>query len=344
MKYLITGGCGFIGSNLAVAVLERGEDLFIFDNLSRTGAVDNLSWLRKQGLNNFICGDVRNREDVDETLRMVRPDVIFHLAGQVAMTTSMSNPRYDFQTNALGTFNLLEAAREYTPDVIFLFSSTNKVYGELEYIKYFDNGIRYICPDYPIGFDEKLPLDFRSPYGCSKGAADQYVIDYGRYFGLRSVVFRHSTVYGGRQFSTYDQGWVGWFIKQALSQKHDSTVKPFTISGDGKQVRDILFSNDLVTCYFDAIKSIDSIAGQVFNIGGGINNSLSLLELFSILEKKFNISLNYIRTPWRASDQKVFVADIRKAKQFFSWAPTVDKHEGINQMIKWMVTSSKKRV
>ena len=211
MKYLITGGCGFLGSNLASEVLKRGEKLIIVDNLSRIGSADNLIWLKKQGDFRFIHADIRNANDVTRVISEVKPDVIFHLAGQVAMTTSISDPRMDFEINALGTLNVLEAVRQHVPEAIVIYSSTNKVYGDLEWVKYEEIDTRYITPYYPKGFDENTPLDFRSPYGCSKGAADQYMLDYARMFDLRTVVFRHSSMYGGRQFATYDQGWIGWF-------------------------------------------------------------------------------------------------------------------------------------
>lgn len=206
MKYLITGGCGFIGSNLAAEVLKRGERLVIFDNLSRYGSYQNLEWLKSQSEFQFIHADIRNTNDVEKVVKETKPDVIFHLAGQVAMNTSIGNPRMDFEINALGTFNLLEAVRKFASESIIIYSSTNKVYGDLEWVKYEETATRYITPDFPNGFDEKLPLDFHSPYGCSKGAADQYMLDYARMFGLKTVAFRHSSIFGSRQFSTYEQG------------------------------------------------------------------------------------------------------------------------------------------
>lgn len=336
MKYLITGGCGFLGSNLASEVLKRGEELIIFDNLSRIGSEKNLEWLKNQGGFNFIHADIRNVNEVEKVVRQTKPDVIFHLAGQVAMTISIENPRMDFEINALGTLNLLEAVRKYSSESIIIYSSTNKVYGDLEWVKYEETETRYITPDFPEGFPETIPLDFHSPYGCSKGAADQYMLDYARIFGLRTVVFRHSSIYGGRQFPTYDQGWVGWFCLKAIETKKGLINEPFTISGTGKQVRDVLYADDIIELYFKAVENIDKVKGQAFNIGGGFENSLSLLELFEILEKELDIKLSYMKKPWRPSDQKVFVADITKVKNLIGWHPKVNKIEGIKKMISWL--------
>jgi len=336
MRYLITGGCGFLGSNLAAKALKRGEELIVFDNLCRYGSYQNLEWLKSQGEFKFIHADIRNTNDVEKAVKDTKPDIVFHLAGQVAMTTSLKNPRLDFEVNTLGTFNLLEAVRKYTADSIIIYSSTNKVYGNLEYLTYEETKTRYICRDYPNGFDEKLPLHFHSSYGCSKGAADQYVLDYARMFGLKTVVFRHSSMYGSRQFASYDQGWIGWFYQKAIEIKKGILKEPLTISGNGKQVRDVLHASDIVRLYFKTLEKIEQAKGQVFNIGGGIENSLSLLELFNILENELNIEMNYVKLPWRKSDQKVFVADIDKARNLISWEPEVDKNNGIRMMLDWL--------
>ncbi len=342
MKYLITGGCGFLGSNLASEVLHRKNHLFIFDDLSRSGSSDNLNWLRGLGEFTFYHGDIRLENDIQKVIQEIKPDVIFHLAGQVAMTTSLANPRKDFEINVIGSLNLLEAVRKYSPDSVVIYSSTNKVYGDLENFKYIENDTRYEVEGLVSGFDENTALDFRSPYGCSKGAADQYMLDYARNFNLKTVVFRHSSIFGGRQFSTYDQGWVGWFVQQALLTESNKLNDPFTISGNGKQVRDILFASDLITCYFQAVNHISDCAGKAFNIGGGMSNSLSLLELFAILEKELNVKLNYQEISWRSNDQKVFVADITRAKNTFYWQPIVDKYSGVREMINWVKNSNGK--
>ena len=336
MKYLITGGCGFLGSNLACEVLKRGEELIILDNLSRMGSIENLPWLKKQGNLRYIHADIRNANDVTRVISEVKPDVIFHLAGQVAMTTSIVDPRMDFEVNALGTLNVLEAVRKHTPECIVIYSSTNKVYGNLEWVKYEETETRYVTPDYPKGFDENIPLEFHSPYGCSKGVADQYMLDYARMFDLKTVVFRHSSMYGGRQFATYDQGWIGWFCQKALEIKRGILKEPFTISGNGKQVRDVLHAEDMKKLYFAAVEHIDKARGQAFNIGGGMENSLSLLELFYILDEELDIKLKYTKLKSRVSDQKVFVANVYKASRLLQWYPHVDKKEGINRMLAWL--------
>ncbi|KJV29549.1 CDP-paratose 2-epimerase [Aquitalea magnusonii] len=335
MKILITGGCGFLGSNLASHALEQGLELCVFDNLQRYGSQNNLAWLQKKGNLKFIHGDIRNTNDVEQTVRQVKPDVIFHLAGQVAMTTSIANPRMDFETNTLGTLNVLEAVRKYADNATIIYSSTNKVYGDLEQYSYVENETRYNCIEYPHGFDETVPLDFHSPYGCSKGAADQYLLDYNRIYGIKTIVFRHSSMYGGRQFATEDQGWIGWFCAMAAQTAAGLRREPFTISGNGKQVRDVLHAEDIISLYFSAIPNIEKIAGQAFNIGGGISNSLSLLELFSLLEKEINQQLQYTKLPPRESDQRIFVANISKITSATGWTPKITTPNGISRMLDW---------
>ena len=333
MRYLITGGCGFVGSNLAAEVLKRGEELFVFDNLFRFGSSQNLDWLKKQGEFKYYPFDIRNTNDVETIVKDVKPDIIFHLAGQVAMTTSIQNPRLDFETNILGTHNLLEAVRKYSSESIILYSSTNKVYGDLEYLSYEETETRYICKEFPIGFDESMQLDFHSPYGCSKGAADQYLLDYYRMFGIRTVVFRHSSMYGGNQHATYDQGWVGWFCQKALEIKKGELKEPFTISGTGKQVRDVLHSDDVVNLYFIVSENIEKTKGNAFNIGGGIENSYSLLELFALLEKESDIKMLFKQLPFRKSDQLVFVANYKKLSILVDWQPNVNSKLGISKLL-----------
>jgi CDP-paratose 2-epimerase len=335
MKLLITGGCGFLGSNLASDALSRGDELMIFDNLSRNGSRENMKWLQAQGQFGFEHGDIRNTNDVTRVIQSFKPEVVFHLAGQVAMTTSIANPRMDFEVNVLGTHNLLEAIRQHASDAIVVYSSTNKVYGDLEQYTYQESNTRYVCVEYPNGFNEQTPLDFHSPYGCSKGAADQYMLDYARIFGLKTIVFRHSSMYGGRQFSTYDQGWVGWFCSKALEVSLGQLKQPFTISGSGKQVRDVLHAEDMKRLYMAAVKHIDNARGQAFNIGGGIANSLSLRELFSLLESQLSIQLVHTKLPVRESDQRIFVADITKVEKILGWRPAIAVDEGVKRMIEW---------
>jgi CDP-paratose 2-epimerase len=335
MKYLITGGCGFLGSNIASELLKLGHDLIIFDSLYRFGSYQNLEWLKGQGNFVFVHGDIRNANDVERTIRQSKPDVIYHLAGQVAMTTSIADPRMDFEINVGGSFNVLNAVRLYSPEATIIYSSTNKVYGDLENFTYTETDKRYLCLEKPKGFDESVPLDFHSPYGTSKGAADQYMLDFARTFGLRTTVFRHSSMFGGRQYATAEQGWVGWFTLQAL-ETLDDEGKRFSISGNGKQVRDLLFADDCVSLYLKAAESIDVLAGKAFNIGGGFDNSSSLLELFDTLETILSIRLNYDQLPVRSSDQKIYIADTSAIEALLDWSPAVSKIEGVTKMIDWL--------
>ena len=337
-KWLITGGCGFVGSNLAASLLDDGHEVVAFDNLSRLGSSENLAWLWQRaarpgaGRFTWVQGDTRSRTDVDDLFERHAPGAtaVAHVAGQVAMTTSIERPRHDFEVNALGALNVLEAIRRWCPAAAVLFSSTNKVYGDLRQYRHEEAATRWTLPDLPHGLDESVPLEFHSPYGCSKGAADQYFLDYHRIFGLKTTVFRHSSMYGGRQFATYDQGWVGWFTEQVLKGAH------FTISGDGKQVRDLLHADDLVSCYRQAAAHIDACAGRPFNIGGGMAWSLSLLELFDALERITGRKADFERLPWRSSDQKVFVADTRAAQAAFGWTPRVAQEDGLRRMVAWV--------
>lgn len=342
MTWLITGGCGFVGTNLVDALLAKGDDVVILDNLSRLGSRDNLAWLRSRHGEEwrFIEADIRDSDIVTNLIKETQPHALAHLAGQVAMTTSLQNPRLDFEINVLGSVNVLEAVRLHSPSTIVLYSSTNKVYGGLDWVRYEEQETRYIAPDYLNGFDETTALSFHSPYGCSKGAADQYMLDYARMFGLHTVVFRHSSMYGGRQFSTYDQGWIGWFCQKAIetkqAQQQGLPMPIFTISGNGKQVRDILHSDDLITIYLQVVESINIATGKVYNIGGGYSNSLSLLELFDMVENLLGIILSYQKSNWRLGDQKVFISNTREAHNDLNWFPKIEKKTGIHKMIEWV--------
>lgn len=337
MKLLITGGCGFLGSNLAAYAIENNFEVIVFDNLYREGSRLNLNWLQEKGRFRFVHGDIRNQNDITRLVQDFRPDAVFHLAGQVAMTTSIANPRMDFEVNVMGSHNLLEAVRLHAPEAAIIYSSTNKVYGDLEQYTYRETETRYECIDKPNGFDESAPLDFHSPYGCSKGAADQYMLDYARIFGLKTVVFRHSSMYGGRQFATYDQGWIGWFCQQAAATKNGMLKEPFTISGNGKQVRDVLHADDMITLYFAALKNMQTAQGNAFNVGGGIANSLSLLELFALLEEFSGAKLAYTKLAPRESDQRVFVADISKGLKLLEWEPKLSARDGVKRMLEWVL-------
>ena len=332
MNILITGGAGFIGTHTSNYYLSKGDKVTIFDNFSRKGTRENVQWLEKEyGVGNIevIEGDIR---DFDKLKKSVPGhDVIIHLAGQVAVTTSVVNPREDFEINALGTFNVLESVRLFAPNSILLFASTNKVYGGMEEIKIIKKGKKYIYRDLPGGISEAQNLDFHSPYGCSKGTADQYVRDYHRIYGLRTVVFRQSCIYGTHQFGIEDQGWVSWFtIASVLG-------KPITVYGDGMQVRDVLFVEDLVRAYDTAVTNIGKAAGKIFNVGGGPKFTLSLLELLALLEKKLGKEIPYTSADWRPGDQPVYVSNISKINKELGWKPKIDVQEGTSRMIDWIV-------
>jgi CDP-paratose 2-epimerase len=330
-KYLVTGGAGFIGSNYVERLLNKGKQVTVFDNLSRAGAKMNRRWLNETyGAHTFhlIQGDVRDADALRDAAS--EAEVIVHLAGQVAVTTSVADPRDDFNCNALGTFNALEAARASGRNPIFIYSSTNKVYGGMEHVGVVEEETRYRYADLPLGVSEEELLDFHSPYGCSKGTGDQYVRDYQRIYGLPTVVFRQSCIYGPRQFGIEDQGWVAWFVIAAI------TGKPITIYGDGKQVRDVLFVTDLMNAYDAAIDQIDVAAGQVFNVGGGIENTMSIWQEFRpLLEKLLGKAIPTGQGDWRPGDQPVFVADIRKAENVLGWRPQVSVEEGVRRLYEW---------
>lgn len=329
---LITGGAGFIGSNYADRCISRGDRVAIFDNLSRHGSKLNLQWLQeKHGKSSFelIIGDVRKAEEIKKAA--TNADRIVHLAAQVAVTTSVTDPFNDFQINAQGTFNTLEAARASGKNPTFVYSSTNKVYGGMDDVKVVEGATRFDYADLPKGASETQPLDFHSPYGCSKGCGDQYVRDYYRIYGLPTVVFRQSCIYGLRQFGVEDQGWVAWFVIAAISGH------PITIYGNGKQVRDILFVDDLLNAYDAALNNKEKASGQIFNVGGGRENTISIWTEFApILEKLLGKKIEVAWGDWRPGDQPVFISDIRKAHDVLGWSPKVSAEEGIKRLFEWV--------
>lgn len=331
MKWIVTGAAGFIGCNVVSRLLQLGHQVVAIDNLSRRGTKTNLEWLRNKGSFKFFQQDIRNFTEISHVIEQnADADVLLHLAGQVAVTTSVRDPREDFDINALGTFNLLEAVRLSGSKPAFLYASTNKVYGDMEHVKIRLDNNRYTYTGLSYGIDEDTVLDFHSPYGCSKGAGDQYVRDYARIYGLKTVVFRQSCIYGPRQFGIEDQGWVAWFIISSLFNH------PITIYGDGRQVRDVLYVEDLIDCYLKAVNCVDQIKGQIFNIGGGPSNQLSLLELVSWLENALGRSLDVNFVDWRPGDQRVFIADITKAKQKIGWEPQIEIAEGLDKLFTWI--------
>lgn len=337
MKALIIGGAGFIGCNIAARLIDEGNEVLIFDNLSRRGTHANLRWLKKiRGPFQQLRGDVRNYSDLISVFsRHPDIDVVYHMAGQVAVTSSVSNPREDFEINALGTFNVLEAIRLARINPILLFASTNKVYGGMTDLNVIEQDGRYAHPDFPEGQREDRPLDFHSPYGCSKGAADQYVRDYARIYGLRTVIFRQSCIYGYRQFATQRQGWVAWFTRCAFLNHSVS------IFGDGKQVRDMLFVDDLVDAYQLAVRNIEITAGQIYNVGGGPKYTMSINELIAFLEDLTQRKLRVTYRGWRPGDQLVFVSNTDKAKRDFGWSPRISSEEGVRELFEWVKRSTR---
>jgi len=328
VKILITGGVGFIGTNLADRFLREGKEVVLFDNLRRPGVEQNLEWLRRQhGTRvNFVKGDVRDFDAVEKSMRGA--DVVFHLAAQVAVTTSIANPQEDFSINAQGALNVLEAARRQNQTPIILYTSTNKVYGGLDHLTVIEDSTRYKFENLPYGVSETCPLDFHSPYGCSKGAADQYFRDYHRIYSLRTIVFRMSCIYGPHQFGTEDQGWVAHFALSALREL------PLTIYGDGKQVRDLLYVEDLIDLMIRSCSAIKTTSGQVYNVGGGPTHTISVwAELKRPLEETIGKVPLVKYGEFRPGDQKIYVSDIRKAHRELGWSPQVGITTGLGRMV-----------
>jgi CDP-paratose 2-epimerase len=329
LNILITGGCGFIGCQAANRWC-RDHEVLALDNLSRQGSHCNLRWLRGTDPLAFRRVDIRDAEEVAAVVRTFQPDVVLHLAAQVAVTTSVMDPGVDFAVNALGTFNVLEAVRRHAPESIFIYSSTNKVYGGMEEVGVQLRDGRYAYAGLEYGVDEAQPLDFHSPYGCSKGSGDQYVRDFARIYGLRTVVLRQSCIYGTRQFGMEDQGWIAWFTIRAVQGK------PVTIFGDGRQVRDVLWIDDLLDAYERAIDRIEDVRGRVYNIGGGPDYTLSLLELLDLLRAQRGAPVKHSFADWRPGDQRVFVSDIRRATAELGWQPRVSPAQGVDRLAAWV--------
>lgn len=329
MKVLVTGGAGFIGSNWVARLMRAGHDVTVYDSLVRKGAASNLRWLREQGELNFIQADVRDAEAIAQAVK--GHQAIYHLAGQVAVTTSVVNPREDFEINALGTFNVLEAARLSGTSPLVMYASTNKVYGGMEEVRISEEATRYRYTDLPLGLPETQPLDFHSPYGCSKGTGDQYVRDYARIYNLPTVVFRQSCIYGLRQFGVEDQGWLAHFVIATVKNRW------INIYGDGKQVRDMLWVDDLLDAYEIALKKPDKVAGRIYNVGGGPDFTLSIWqEVEPMLRELAGHPIDIKRGDWRPGDQQVYISDIRKAQLELGWKPRVAPAEGLKRLWDWV--------
>jgi len=329
-RVLVTGGAGFIGSNIAHRLLNEEKDVIVFDNLSRKGVEHNVEWLKEnheKGLS-VIKGDIRKPKEIEAAAKDV--DMIFHTAAQVAVTTSLDEPREDFEINGAGSFNVLEAARKSGSDPIVAYTSTNKVFGNLEDVELEELETRYDFKELKTGVQKDRSIDPHTPYGCSKCVGDSYTLDYSRIYGMKSFVFRMSCIYGTRQFGNVDQGWVAHFLMSHLFKG------AITIYGDGKQVRDILFVDDLLDAFFAAVDNIDKTKGKAFNMGGGPGNTLSLLELIDLVEKETGKKYEVSFEDWRPADQKVYYSDISLAKDVFGWEPKISVQDGVMRLYKWI--------
>ncbi len=331
---LITGGAGFIGTNLADRLLSSGRSVTVFDNLSRPGVDQNLRWLRERHGDrlHIEVADIRDHYALRRAVRSARQ--VYHFAAQVAVTTSLTDPVLDFEVNACGTLHLLEALRSLRTPPPLVFTSTNKVYGDLGDIRLGKNDSRYEPEDLLVrryGINEDRPLDFHSPYGCSKGTADQYVMDYARTFPIPMVVFRMSCIYGPHQFGTEDQGWVAHFLIRAVEEQ------PITLYGDGRQVRDLLFVDDLIEALLLAQAHLPKLSGQAFNIGGGPAQAISLLELIELIAELHGESPTAQFADWRPGDQRYYVSDTRKFRAATGWAPQVSVRHGLKLLYQWLL-------
>ena len=333
---LVTGGAGFIGSNLADALCTAGHDVIVYDALSRPGVERNLAWLteRHGDAVTAIVADIRDEDGLARAAREAK--AVFHMAAQVAVTTSLADPREDFEINLKGTINLLDALRLKGDGTPLVFASTNKVYGDLADIDFRLDGSRYEPADETVrahGISEARPLDFHTPYGCSKGAADQYVLDYARSYGVPACVIRMSCIYGQRQMGTEDQGWVAHFLIRALEGQ------PITLYGDGCQVRDILDVSNAVEAYLQAWARIDEVSGRAFNLGGGPANAVSLRELVAHMAGLLGREVDVRYSDWRAGDQRYFVADTRALRTALDLAPAVPWRQGVATLAEWLRAS-----
>jgi len=329
VKILVTGGAGFIGSNLTEHLLENGHQVTVLDNLSRRGTEANLDFLKKlDGDLEIIRGDIRDAGICRRAVSGV--DRVYHLAAQVAVTTSVTDPYEDFEINLLGTLNLLEAVRTENPSPMVIFTSTNKVYGKMDHIEIRRRNNRWEYAGLASGNPESTPLDFYSPYGCSKGGADQYVLDYSRIYGLDTCVFRMSCIYGPRQMGCEDQGWVAFFLIQA------ELGRGITVYGDGRQIRDVMYVDDLVRALVSAADRREITRGRVYNIGGGPERTVSLLEFIDFIQNDLHLPLPYTFDEWRPGDQKVYVSDISRARRDLDWIPEYSPQEGFRALHEWI--------
>jgi CDP-paratose 2-epimerase len=328
LNWLVTGAAGFVGTNLSSALIESGDSVILIDDLSRVGVTENAELLARKYRQRVLALDVSNAQELEKVLINTKEiDVIVHLAGQVSFMKSLMNPLRDFEINALGTLNMLEFVRKYSPGTTVIGVSSNKIYGSLDYIQTVETDTRYVAPNFPRGFNESLKLDFQGPYGCSKGTADQYLIDYNRMFGLRTISLRQSSIYGPYQRPSDDQGWVAYFLEKIKSGS------PIQLNGRGMQVRDILHVRDWVDLVQLISKMNSSQFGRAFNVGGGQNNAISILELIKYVSDQLGVNPAITFGDVRPSDQKIFVSDNTSIEKATGWEVKIDKIRGINESL-----------
>lgn len=335
MRWLITGGAGFIGTNLVEHVLQRGDDVVIVDDLSRSGSEINAAFLAAAHGSQVNRIDVSRESELGAFFASQEPfDAIAHVAGQVSLLASLEDPRRDFEINALGTLNILEHVRLNSPETVVIGMSSNKVYGDLLQVEVVEEATRYVTPDYPNGFNEDMPLEFHGPYGCSKGTADQYLLDYGRMFNLKTASLRQSSVYGPHQHPRSDQGWVAHMIEEAIAGR---TIQ---LNGVGKQVRDLLHATDLARLFVALAESLEAGTPRAVNVGGGVDNSLSILELFAWIKREAGIDVDYRTGPPRPSDQLVYISDLTAVTELTGWKPEVTLEKGLGSLLAGLVKAN----
>jgi CDP-paratose 2-epimerase len=331
---LLTGGFGFVGTNLLLD-LKKKYNVYIVDNFYKKESKENFKRFQNECYE-FYKFSITNSKKIEDLFKSVKFKAVINLAAQVAMTKSVENPMNDFKTNVVGTINLLEALRKFSKETMFFNISSNKVYGDMEWDKLIEKRYRYESIKFKNGYDEGVPLDFSGPYGCSKGSAEQYVLNYSKIYNLQTVSFRLSTIYGLNQFSTYDQGWIGWFINEMINnQSNDYNL---SVHGSGKQVRDILYVDDFVNLIQSSLVNFEAISGNVYNIGGGYKNSMSILELVKYIShfKNLNPPLEITHKDWRTADQKFYCSNIEKIKKDINWEPSVNKEDGLIKYFDWL--------
>ncbi len=332
-KILITGGAGFIGYNSAIYFKKKNHKVYVLDNLSRKGVEENKKRLKKKNIF-FFKSDILKFKQLLKLIKKIKPTIIIHQAGQVTVTKSVLNPRHDLENNLIGTFNLLESIRILKLKCCFIYPSTNKVYGDLNKIEIRKGKTRYDFKN-KKGINEQQPIDFHSPYGCSKGSADQYVMDYSKTFNIKSFVVRQSCIYGPNQYGHEDQGWISWILMCSIFKKK------INIFGDGLQVRDILYIDDLIRLYELIILNLKNVQSCVINCGGGINNSLSIIELINFIKKNFSINVKISKKNPRVGDQKVYISNTSFAKKKFGWSPKVHYKKGLKNLFAWILSEGK---